>query len=270
MNIEQNLTTNRWGGRTQPIKEIVIHWWDDPARKPTINGVINHFKNPASQVSAHYVVSGTRIVRLVREQDTAWHIGHANPFTIGIEVDPRGQDSTYKTVAWLVNDIRKRRGNLPLVGHNKYMNTACPGTISISRINKESKELDMYRNRTAKEWYERAVELDGYRNNWRDKANKLEKELKSLKSSFKVLEKQVEILTAQNNALKANNDELVDELRKSNKAVKTNSETIQTLEKELAKSDETIEKLKNNNLSTADHLNAIVSKIIERIKSWQK
>lgn len=125
---------NYWAGRSKKITRIVIHWWDDPAKKPSISGVIATFQNPAREASAHYVVSDTRIVQMVKEQDTAWHAGQANPFSIGIEVDPRTPGKTYQTLGALVRDIRKRHGNLPLEPHNKYMATRCPGTIDFKKI----------------------------------------------------------------------------------------------------------------------------------------
>lgn len=125
-------------GRTSVIKYIVIHHWDDPAKKPTIQGVINHFKNPSVQVAAHYVVSGDRIVQMVKESDTAWHARSANPYTIGIEVDPQVPGNTYATVGKLVREIRARHGILPLKPHKEFVNTSCPGKLDLTRIDKEA------------------------------------------------------------------------------------------------------------------------------------
>ncbi len=117
-------------------KEIVIgHWWGDPALKPTYDGVVRHFKNSGSQVSAHYVVGQGKMCQMVDENDGAWHSRQANPFSIGIEVDPNPNDDTYNRVGWLVYHIRSRLGNLPLKGHREYVNTQCPGTLDLARIN---------------------------------------------------------------------------------------------------------------------------------------
>lgn len=125
-------------GRTDEIKYIVIHWWDDPAKKPKIEGVIQHFKNPKVQVAAHYVVSGDRIVQMVKESDTAWQARNANPYTIGIEVDPQTPGNTYATTARLVREIRERHGNLPLRRHKDFVQTSCPGTLDVERIDREA------------------------------------------------------------------------------------------------------------------------------------
>lgn len=139
MSYEWIASPNYQPGRTQRIQAIVIHWWDDPAKKPVIQGVINHFKNPAIEVSAHYVVSGDRIVQMVKESDTAWHARQANPYSIGIEIDPNTPGNTYATVARLVREIRARHGNLPLKKHNEFNQTSCPGTLDIARIDREAR-----------------------------------------------------------------------------------------------------------------------------------
>lgn len=141
MNITTNLSPNKWSGGNR-CEVIVIHHWNDPALNPTLSGTVAWFKNTASQVSAHYVVSGDTVVKMVEEQDQAWHAMQANQFSIGIEIDPNVPGNTYKTVGELVQDIRKRRGNLPLKKHSEYVNTSCPGNIDLNRIDNESKGVD--------------------------------------------------------------------------------------------------------------------------------
>lgn len=129
-------------GRAAKIQYIVLHHWDDPAKKPTIEGVLNHFQDPSVQVSAHYVVSGDRIVQMVKETDTAWHAIQANPFTIGIEVDPQVPGNTYSTVGRLVSEIRQRNGDLPLRKHSDFNQTDCPGDLDLGKIDNIAQEGD--------------------------------------------------------------------------------------------------------------------------------
>ena len=65
------------------IDQIVVHITDGGAN---INGTISWFQNPASGVSAHYVVGqdGT-VVQMVRHEDIAYHAHSANRHSIGIE-----------------------------------------------------------------------------------------------------------------------------------------------------------------------------------------
>ncbi len=161
MTYEWKPSPNYYPGRTDNIKYIVIHHWDDPAKKPQLEGVISHLRNPKVEVAAHYVVSDKRVVQLVKEADTAWHAIQANPYTIGIEVDPNAPGSTYATVGKLVKDIRSRHGNLPLKKHSDFNETDCPGDLDLARIEREAtkKEVPMYTQKQAKDWYERLVRI---------------------------------------------------------------------------------------------------------------
>lgn len=132
--MQQRITQNRTIGGLKRFEAIIIHWWNDPSVKATLDGTVEWFLNTRSQVSAHYVVSGDEVVQMVPESDAAWHALQANSYTIGIEVDPNTPGNTYKTVGELVRSIRSRRGNLPLRPHSYYVNTRCPGTINLSKI----------------------------------------------------------------------------------------------------------------------------------------
>ncbi len=56
---------------------------------------ISWFKNPAANVSAHYVIrrSDGQITQMVREHHQAWHAAYHNHYTIGIEHDGRAADA---------------------------------------------------------------------------------------------------------------------------------------------------------------------------------
>lgn len=124
--------------RTSKIRRIVIHHWNDPSTPGTLAGTVNHLCSRASKVSAHYVVSGTTVYRLVPESVRAWHAKGGNDDSIGIECDPRQQDSTYETVAQLIREIRGRHGDVPLVRHRDVdgSRTACPGTYDLARLDR--------------------------------------------------------------------------------------------------------------------------------------
>lgn len=117
---------------------IIIHHWDDPAKKPAITGVINWFKSGRGNNSAHYVVEGGRVVQMVSEDNTAWHAGNwlVNLKSIGIELNPRHSDSDYAEAAKLIRDIRARHGDLPLKRHRDVSkkSTGCPGTWDLARL----------------------------------------------------------------------------------------------------------------------------------------
>jgi N-acetylmuramoyl-L-alanine amidase len=67
-----------------PIDTLVLHNTD-----ATLTSAVNHFKDPSSQVSAHYLVDRDgAITQMVSDSDTAWHSGNkpVNQRSIGIEV----------------------------------------------------------------------------------------------------------------------------------------------------------------------------------------
>lgn len=63
-------------------KKIALHI----TQGPTAQSAINWFNNPASQVSAHFVIDrdGTTY-QLLSISDSAWHVQAANSYTVGIE-----------------------------------------------------------------------------------------------------------------------------------------------------------------------------------------
>ena len=89
----KNFTKGREG---HCIKAVVLH-----ITAGSTSSTLNHFNNPKSLASAHYLVSTAKpyVAQLVQEEDTAWHAGvvyrptwkgiiegvNPNLYTIGIE-----------------------------------------------------------------------------------------------------------------------------------------------------------------------------------------
>lgn len=139
-------TSNHSGRRPTNVKleGVVVHWWDDPAKNPSLNGVVSWFKNPASQVSAHYVVENGTVVQMVTDDHVAWHAGskHWNERTIGIECNPRMTAGDLETVAQLIADLERKHGPLLVYKHSDVnTGTQCPGTYAgkigwlVARVN---------------------------------------------------------------------------------------------------------------------------------------
>ncbi|WP_230423797.1 N-acetylmuramoyl-L-alanine amidase [Streptomyces radicis] len=117
-------TANYAAGRSSAIDTVVIH-----VTQGSYAGSISWFQNPASQVSAHYVIrsSDGEVTQTVRDGDTAWHARSANANSIGIEhegwVDEPEwfTDSMYRSSASLTAHLAAEHG-IPLdrqhiVGH---------------------------------------------------------------------------------------------------------------------------------------------------------
>lgn len=117
------------GREGRSILYIIVHHWDDPARRPTFDGVIAWFKNRMSGVSAHYVVEAGRVACLVNESDTAYHAGNwaMNTQSIGIECNPRCSSGDLATVRELIADLQKRYPGAKVITHRDVVPTSCPG-----------------------------------------------------------------------------------------------------------------------------------------------
>ena len=110
------------------VKEIVIHHWGSDAS--SFEGTESWLCNPASQVSAHYVVSGTKIHCIVDPANAAWHSGVRwhNMHSIGIECNPRCSRQDMETVAGLIAELWEKYGReLPVICHSDVTSTECPG-----------------------------------------------------------------------------------------------------------------------------------------------
>lgn len=141
-----NYTVGREG---ESVSFIVEHWTD--AR---IDSAIARFRDPASRVSAHYIVGQDgHVVQLVSEDDTAYHAGEfgANLRSIGIEHEASGimppTDALYEASAALQADIASRYGFALAVGqtvvpHWQIVPTQCPGTLDLDRIVQMATEED--------------------------------------------------------------------------------------------------------------------------------
>jgi N-acetylmuramoyl-L-alanine amidase len=131
------------------VELIVDHW-----TVVMYEGAIRRFKDPASILSAHYVI-GTdgRIAQLVSEDDTAYHAGvfSVNQRSIGIEHEAGPamppSEALYAASARLHADIANRHGLTLAVGttvlpHQAIVPTECPGTLDLERIVREATEED--------------------------------------------------------------------------------------------------------------------------------
>lgn len=143
---QSNYTVGREGNAVQLI---VDHW-----TVVMFEGAIRRFKDPASILSAHYVVGQDgRIAQLVSEDDTAYHAGKydVNLRSVGIEHEAGPAmpptDALYAASAQLHRAIADRHGLALEVGttvlpHHAIVPTECPGTLDLDRIVREASEED--------------------------------------------------------------------------------------------------------------------------------
>src|SRR2546430_17133244 len=117
-------------------------------------GAIRRFKDPASILSAHYVVGQDgRIAQLVSEDDTAYHAGKydVNQRSIGIEHEAGPAmpptDALYAASARLHADIASRYGlalkdGTTVLPHHPTVPTDGPVTLDLDRIVRHALEDD--------------------------------------------------------------------------------------------------------------------------------
>ncbi|MFI2083100.1 N-acetylmuramoyl-L-alanine amidase [Streptomyces rubiginosohelvolus] len=113
-------------GRTATVNKVVVH-----VTQGSYAGSISWFQNPASQVSAHYVIrsSDGEVTQTVRDKDTAWHARSANSSSVGIEhegwVDEPAwfTDAMYRSSAALTSHLSAKFGipkdRAHIVGHSE-------------------------------------------------------------------------------------------------------------------------------------------------------
>ncbi|MEU3135004.1 MULTISPECIES: peptidoglycan-binding protein [unclassified Streptomyces] len=113
-------------GRTATVDKVVVH-----VTQGSYAGSISWFQNPASQVSAHYVIrsSDGEVTQTVRDKDTAWHARSANASSVGIEhegwVDEPAwfTDAMYRSSAALTSHLSAKFGipkdRTHIVGHSE-------------------------------------------------------------------------------------------------------------------------------------------------------
>jgi hypothetical protein len=133
-NITPNANVMATFGYPRDIKYITIHHWGNNGQQFDV--VRDYLCTNTTPTSAHFVVEDGQVACIVSPDDAAWHAGNAqgNAQSIGIECRPEHTDGDYQTVGELVAWLRSQYGDLPLVPHNYWTSTACPGDYDLNRI----------------------------------------------------------------------------------------------------------------------------------------
>lgn len=123
---------------------IAIHWWGDPAQRPTFDGTVQYlvYGGARNSASVHYVAEAGKVACLL-DPDTqlSWGQGDGgngfgNNFFISIECNPRASDGDYQTTAELIRELRATYGDLPLKPHRAFTSTQCPGVWDLGRLDR--------------------------------------------------------------------------------------------------------------------------------------
>ena len=130
----EDYTCSFTGGPMDP-KGFAIHWWGDPAQKPTFYGTVNVLitRSDLQQASVNFVVEDGLVACLVDPFTIAWGqgdgtYGWGNNNLVSIECNPRCTAGDRETVAELIADQHIRNGiPITLYPHNNFTSTQCPG-----------------------------------------------------------------------------------------------------------------------------------------------
>lgn len=110
--VPANINNVRLGDFPAAPTHAVIHQMGTPG-VDTIGSTINQFENPdlgLKAVSAHFVVSGTRIVQMVSLKDRAFHAYKVGNDYVGIETDPNQDAATIASVNKLQRALKAKYG----------------------------------------------------------------------------------------------------------------------------------------------------------------
>jgi N-acetylmuramoyl-L-alanine amidase CwlA len=124
------------------VEGVVIHWTANTASGADNDSHYRYFNKGSVYASAHYFVDSKGILRIIPENEMAYHVGaktyktnkfgaYPNGKLIGIEMCVNSDGSfaeTYKRAVWLTADIMRRHklGMDTLVRHYDVTGKACP------------------------------------------------------------------------------------------------------------------------------------------------
>lgn len=111
----------------------------------TIGSTINTFSNPDNDrvSSAHFVVSGKRIVQMVSLKDRAYHAGKIGNDFIGIETDPAQDADTIASTKKLLAALKAKYGyEITKILHKDVPgnSTNCGASITLSKYDLDPEE----------------------------------------------------------------------------------------------------------------------------------
>lgn len=124
------------------VKGVVIHWTANEAKGADADAHFRFFDKGETYASAHYFVDKDTILRIIPENEMAYHVGaksyktqkygsYPNAHMIGVEMCVNSDGNfteTYKRAVWLVADLLKRHklGLDDLERHYDITGKDCP------------------------------------------------------------------------------------------------------------------------------------------------
>jgi N-acetyl-anhydromuramyl-L-alanine amidase AmpD len=132
--VERRYTPNQSARNGVPIRRIILHYTTTRSDESTISW----FANPASRVSAHYLVSQSgKIYQFVKDSDKAWHAYNNNSDTIGIEhagapgdkLTAAQEKASVALLRYLKSEYKIANHSIQGHGFLPEGGTGCPGSL---------------------------------------------------------------------------------------------------------------------------------------------
>lgn len=125
------------GNFPEKPEKVVIHQFGTVG-VDTLQSTLNTFTNPNLErvVSAHFVVSGKRIIQLVSLKDRAYHAGSTGNNYVGIETDPAQDADTIASTKKLLQALKNKYGYELVKTLHKDVpgnSTNCGASITLSK-----------------------------------------------------------------------------------------------------------------------------------------
>lgn len=122
-------------GYPRRIESITIHHWGLDGQD--FDRVVGYLASAnARSSSAHATIQAGRAASIVSPDDASWHAGNAygGATSIGLELRPEATDGDYITAAAYIFMLREIYGDLPLIPHHHWTQTACPGRWDLTKL----------------------------------------------------------------------------------------------------------------------------------------
>lgn len=131
---------NKTGGNNP--KEIIVHHSEHSTAN--VYDIDRWHKDKGwCGIGYHYFIDKQGNIYTGRPEDwTGAHCIDHNTKSIGICLQGRLQtekvtDPQYKALLWLIQDIKNRRGNMPVYGHKELNSTDCPGNLDLDKLRRD-------------------------------------------------------------------------------------------------------------------------------------
>jgi hypothetical protein len=115
--------------------ESHAHWWDDPSKGATHEGIVSYMKSVVD-LDVNLVVSANRVTKMIPLNIVAFTTGYRNMYGWKTENDPKLTEDGYKTLGLVHYIVEKKNPHLadePIRLHSEFVSTSC-SAIDVAKV----------------------------------------------------------------------------------------------------------------------------------------